>query len=97
VSRVALAIDLGGTKASFAVVDATGAVLSRIKRSSHEGGAAVPFESLAATAGETVAAAGLGWDDVRAAGLVVLQFLTVAARPGAIGARSARVSADREA
>jgi glucokinase len=71
VSRVALAIDLGGTKASFAVVDATGAVLSRIKRSSHEGGAAVPFESLAATAGETVAAAGLGWGDVRAAGLVV--------------------------
>lgn len=69
--RAALAIDLGGTKASFAVVDPTGAVLSRIKRPSHENGAAVPFEALAESAGETVAAAGLGWDDVRAAGLVV--------------------------
>jgi glucokinase len=71
VSPVAVAIDLGGTKASFAVVDSSGAVLSRSKRPSHEGGTAVPFEALAATAGETVRAAGLGWGDVRAAGLVV--------------------------
>jgi glucokinase len=71
VSPVVVAIDLGGTKASFAVVDASGAVLSRSKRPSHEGGTAVPFEVLAATAGETVRAAGLGWGDVRAAGLVV--------------------------
>jgi len=71
VSRVALAIDLGGTKASFAVIDASGAVLARTKRPSHENGAAVSFAVLAEAAGETVAAAGLGWSDVRAAGLVV--------------------------
>ncbi len=70
-SRMALAIDLGGTKASFAVVDPGGAVRARSKRPSHEGGAAVSFEALAAAAGETVRAAGLGWDDVRAVGLVV--------------------------
>ena len=70
-SRVALAIDLGGTKASFAVIDPTGAVLARTKRPSHENGAALPFAALAEAAGETVAAAGLGWSDVRAAGLVV--------------------------
>jgi hypothetical protein len=37
------------------------------------------------------------WGLRPALGLVVLQFLAVAALPGAIGARSARVSADREA
>lgn len=66
-----LAVDLGGTKASFAVVDATGRVRSRSKRPSHEGGRAVSFEALAASATETVRAAALGWDDVAAAGLVV--------------------------
>jgi glucokinase len=71
VRRVALAIDLGGTKASFAVVDPSGGVLARTKRSSHEGGTALAFDALAAAAGETVRAAGLGWGDVRAAGLVV--------------------------
>jgi glucokinase len=71
VSGPVVAIDLGGTKASFAVIDSTGAVLSRTKRPSHEGGTALPFDALGASAGEAVHAAGLGWREVRAAGLVV--------------------------
>ena len=66
-----LAIDLGGTKVSFAVVDPSGAVLARAKRPSHEGGAALPLGTLGASAAETVHAAGLAWKDLRAAGLVV--------------------------
>jgi glucokinase len=46
-------------------------VLSRSKRPSHEGGTALSFEALAASAAEAVDAAGLGWKDLRAAGLVV--------------------------
>ena len=68
---LALAIDLGGTKAAFAVVDSDGAVLSRSKRASHDGGEAVSFDALAASASDTVRAAGLAWADVRAAGVVV--------------------------
>ncbi len=66
-----LAIDLGGTKVAFAVVDADGAVRARTKRPSHEGGMAVSHEGLAASAADTVHAAGLRWTDVRAAGVVV--------------------------
>jgi glucokinase len=66
-----LALDLGGTKVSFAVIDSGGAVLSRSKRPSHEGDAAVGFDALAADATGTVHAAGLAWDDVSAAGVVV--------------------------
>ena len=69
--ELVLAIDLGGTKAAFAVIDADGAVLSRSKRPSHEGGAAVSFDALAASATDTVRAAGLTWADVRAVGVVV--------------------------
>ncbi len=69
--RVALAIDLGGTKASFAVIDSQGAVRARTKRPSHEGGAAVSFDVLAASAAEAVRAAGLEWGDVHAVGVVV--------------------------
>jgi glucokinase len=69
--RPVLAVDLGGTKASFAVVDADGAVRARTKRPSHEGGIAIGHDVLAAAAGETVRAAGLRWTDVRAAGVVV--------------------------
>ncbi|HSD67832.1 MAG TPA: ROK family protein [Vicinamibacteria bacterium] len=68
---LALAIDLGGTKVSFAVIDAGGAVWARVKRPSHEGGAAVSHEALAAAATDTVRAAGLQWKDIRAAGVVV--------------------------
>jgi glucokinase len=70
-SRVVLAIDLGGTKASFAVIDAEGAVRARRNRPSHEGGAAVSFDALAASAADTVRAAGLSWAEVHAAGVVV--------------------------
>ncbi len=70
-SRVVLAIDLGGTKASFAVIGPDGVVRSRSKRPSHEGGAAVSYDALAASAADTVRAAGLPWTDVRAAGVVV--------------------------
>ena len=66
-----LAIDLGGTKVAFAVFDADGAVRARTKRPSHEGGMAVSHEALAASAADTVHAAGLRWTDVRAAGVVV--------------------------
>jgi glucokinase len=66
-----LAIDLGGTKASFAVIDADGAVRTRTKRPSHEGGAAVSYDALAAAAADTVRAAGLQWKNLRAAGIVV--------------------------
>jgi glucokinase len=66
-----LAIDLGGTKVSIAVVDSDGAVRARTKRPSHEGGMAVSHEALGASAADTVHAAGLRWTDVRAAGVVV--------------------------
>jgi glucokinase len=66
-----LAIDLGGTKASFAVIDRDGSVRARTKRPSHEGGVAMSHDALAASAAETVSAAGLEWKDVRAAGVVV--------------------------
>jgi len=71
VSRAVLAIDLGGTKVAFAVIDSDGTVLSRSKRPSHEGGAAVSFDALAASATDTVRAAGLAWPDVRGVGVVV--------------------------
>ena len=66
-----LAIDLGGTKASFAVIEPGGTVLSRSKQPSHEGGTALSLEALAASAAETLDAAGFEWSGVRAAGLVV--------------------------
>ncbi len=67
----ALAIDLGGTKASFAVVDSQGAVLSRSKRPSHEGGTVLSFDALAEAATDSLSAAGLSWPDLRGVGLVV--------------------------
>jgi glucokinase len=70
-SRAVLAIDLGGTKASFAVIEPDGGVRARTKRPSHEGGAAVSGEALATSAADTVRAAGLEWTGVRAAGVVV--------------------------
>jgi glucokinase len=69
--RPVLAVDLGGTKASFAVVDADGTVRVRTKRPSHERGTALSHDALAAAAADTVRAAGLHWTDVRAAGVVV--------------------------
>jgi glucokinase len=68
---VALAIDLGGTKASFAAIDAGGLVRARSQRPSHEGGLALSLDALVTQARETVAAAGLEWGAVRAAGVVV--------------------------
>jgi glucokinase len=68
---IALAIDLGGTKVSVAVIDSDGVVRSRSKRPSHEGGAAVSYDALVAAAAETVQAAGVQWTEVRAAGVVV--------------------------
>jgi glucokinase len=67
----ALAIDLGGTKAAFAIIDGEGHIVSRSKRPSHDGGAAVSFDTLAQAAAETVRAAGLAWADVQGAGLIV--------------------------
>lgn len=64
-------MDLGGTKAAFAVIDAEGHVLSRSKRPSHQGRAAASFDALAAAAGETIAAAGLRWADIAGVGLIV--------------------------
>jgi glucokinase len=67
----ALAIDLGGTKASFAVIDGEGRILARSKRPSHEGSDAAPFPALAKAAAEVVGAAGLGWADIARAGMIV--------------------------
>jgi glucokinase len=69
--RAVLAVDLGGTKASFAVIGPDGAVRARTKRSSHESGVAIGHEAIAAAAAETVRAAGLAWANVRATGVVV--------------------------
>ena len=69
--RPVVAIDLGGTKASLAVIDPDGAVWARTKRPSHEGGVALSHEAIAASAAETVRGAGLEWPDVRGAGVVV--------------------------
>jgi glucokinase len=77
-TKVALAIDLGGTKASFAVIDDQGSVRGRSKRPSHDGGAAVSFDALAATASETVRGAGVGWADVGWCGVVVPGIYTPA-------------------
>jgi len=67
----ALAIDLGGSKAAFAVVDRDGHVICRTKRPSHEGNAALSFEALGAAARETVEAAGLRFADLEGAGVIV--------------------------
>jgi len=66
-----LAIDLGGTKAAFAVIEGDGRVLSRSRQPSHSEGAAAAFEVLADAAGEVVRAAGLRWADVQGVGLIV--------------------------
>ena len=66
-----LAIDLGGSKAAFAVVDRDGRIVSRTKRPSHEGAAALSFESLARGASETMAAAGCRWADLEGAGIII--------------------------
>ena len=66
-----LAIDLGGTKAAFAVVDRDGRIVARTKRPSHEDGAALSFEALARAASETMAAAGCGWSDLDGAGIIL--------------------------
>ena len=70
-ARHVLAVDLGGTKTSQAVVAADGSVLAQTKRPSHEGGRALSFDALAAAATETVRAAGLGWPQVARVGVVV--------------------------
>jgi len=70
-ARPALAIDLGGTKASFAVIGPDGAVRARAKRASHEEGVAIGPDAIAASAAESVREAGLQWASVRAAGVVV--------------------------
>jgi glucokinase len=70
-ARAVLAVDLGGTKVSFAVVDASGGVRSRSKRASREGGSALSFDEIARSATETVRAASLEWADVAAAGVIV--------------------------
>lgn len=58
-----IAIDLGGTKISAALVDQDGRVLRRVKRPSDSS-----FEAIAAAANEAV---GTEWSSVSAAGLIV--------------------------
>lgn len=69
--RRALAIDLGGTKASFAVVDAAGGVLSRSKRPSKEKEQALAFDAIVESAAETARDAGCELRDLTAVGVVV--------------------------
>jgi glucokinase len=68
---IALAIDLGGTKASFALVDSSGAVRSRLKRSSRPGGVAITPDDLVASADEALRSAAVRWQDVSALGVIV--------------------------
>jgi glucokinase len=70
-SRRAIAIDLGGTKTSVAVVDAAGQIFSRAKRPSRENGRALPFEAVIALAAETAQRAGSELLDLTAVGVVV--------------------------
>jgi glucokinase len=67
----ALGIDLGGSKAAFAVVDRDGRVVCRTKRPSHEGQEALSFAALATHARETVEAAGLRIADLEGVGVIV--------------------------
>src|SRR5215467_1608828 len=66
-----LAVDLGGTRAAFAVVEREGRILARAKHPSQSGGRAVPFHVLARAAGDTLAAAGVRWADVEGVGLIL--------------------------
>ena len=52
----ALAIDLGGTKAAFAVVDQDGRILARAKHPSRSGGSPLAFHVLAGAASDTLSA-----------------------------------------
>ena len=69
--RIALAIDLGGTKASFAVVDSSGAIRSRLKRPSRPGGSAISPDDLLASGERTLHAAAVQWGDLAALGVIV--------------------------
>jgi glucokinase len=73
-----LAVDLGGTKASFAVVGGDGAVLARVKVPSREGSHAVSFDALAEAAASAVRAAGTDWSAISAAGVVVPGIYSIA-------------------
>jgi glucokinase len=71
-----LAIDLGGTKASLAVVAGDGAMLARVKQPSHEGGRPLSFDALAEAARDLVRAAGLEGEAIVATGVVVPGIFT---------------------
>ena len=70
-AAVALAIDLGGTKVSLAVVDAEGACSPARAGRRTRTARRWRFDALAAAANETVRAAGLGWTQLRGVGVVV--------------------------
>ena len=64
----AVAIDLGGTKLAAGVVDADGRILAKSKRPVDR---RETVAQMAAAAEEAVAAAGVAWSRVRAAGVIV--------------------------
>lgn len=64
--RAVLAIDLGGTKLSLAVVDVAGSILHHQKRSTTGS-----LEEIASEASRTVNEAGIGWQGIAAAGMIV--------------------------
>jgi glucokinase len=61
-----LAVDLGGTKLSVAVVDEAGTILHLLKLPSTQS-----LTEIAEAAGEAVERAGLAWTDIQAAGMIV--------------------------
>src|SRR3954470_8348275 len=66
-----LAIDLGGARVAFAVVDREGRILRRARQASRSAGKAVSFEVLARAAEGVVGAAGLPWPEIEGIGLIV--------------------------
>jgi glucokinase len=64
-----IAIDLGGTKVTTAVVDSDGRVYGRTKRPAGRGGLGVTVEQIATSVRESIDQAGVG--EVRGAGLIV--------------------------
>jgi glucokinase len=66
-----IAVDLGGTKLSAALVDAAGAVSHRLKIPAAPGDVRSSVEQIARVVGELLHASGMGRDAIRAIGIIV--------------------------
>ncbi|MGI8962734.1 MAG: ROK family protein, partial [Bryobacteraceae bacterium] len=66
-----VAVDLGGTKLTAAMVDATGKISYRTKAAVERGGVRVCVEQIAHAVRQAISTAGLGKEQVRAIGVIV--------------------------